>query len=301
MDDVVPFTRAEAVRAGIDPRVLRTSRFRRLFRSVYVDSRHIDQYVRIRAALALHPPDAFASHHSAARVYGLPVPAEPNEHVTVVDPQDRRQRYGLKSHAVTGTPLVARHLGMRVSHPFRMFIEMAGVLDIVNLVVLGDAMVRVFDISPEVLVMACRESDRHHARAALRGALLVREGVDSPMESRLRMLIVLAGLPEPEVNHRILDEHGRVRRRFDLSYQRIRLVVEYDGRQHAESIEQWGDDLTRREELDDGQWRILVIRAEGIYKAPADTLARIRRQLLARGWGDIPAIRDGWRPLFPVR
>lgn len=301
MDDVVPFTRADAVRAGIDPRVLRTSRFRRLFRSVYVDRRRIDEHIRIRAALALHPANAFASHQSAARIYGLPVPPEPNEHVTVHDPQDRRQRFGLKSHVVTGTPLVTRHLGMRVSHPFRMFIEMAGVLDIVNLVVLGDAMVRVLCISPAVLVRACRESDRHHARAALRGALLVREGVDSPMESRLRMLIVLAGLPEPKVNHKILDVHGRVRRRFDLSYPEIKLVIEYDGRQHAESIEQWGEDLTRREELDDGRWRILVVRAEGIYKSPAETLARIRRQLLARGWSDVPALRDAWGPLFPVR
>ncbi|MBY9075419.1 hypothetical protein K1X13_11365 [Nocardioides sp. WL0053] len=31
-----PFTRADAVRAGISPRVLRTSRFRRIFRGVYV-------------------------------------------------------------------------------------------------------------------------------------------------------------------------------------------------------------------------------------------------------------------------
>ena len=44
-------------------------------------------------------------------------------------------------------------------------------------------------------------------------------------ESRLRMLIVLAGLPEPKVNHKLLDERGRVRRRLDLSYPDLRLIV----------------------------------------------------------------------------
>ena len=57
-----PFTRADAVRAGIDPRVLRTSRFRRIFRGVYVlREQPVTPLTRTQAALALHPPTAFAS------------------------------------------------------------------------------------------------------------------------------------------------------------------------------------------------------------------------------------------------
>ena len=37
-------------------------------------------------------------------------------------------------------------------------------------------------------------------RLARRAASLAREGVDSPQETRLRLLLVLAGLPEPRVN-----------------------------------------------------------------------------------------------------
>lgn len=298
MDLTRPFTRADAVAAGVDPRILRTSRFRRLFRSVYVESHSRDEFIRMRAALALHPPTAFISHHSAAVLYRLPVPLHPDVHVTVLAAADRRQRLGLKLHVVTGVPMVVEHKGMLVSHPYRMFIEMAGVLDLVNLVVLGDAMLKVFDITPDDLVRACAESDRHHAFAAHRGALMVRAGVDSPMESRLRMLLVLAGLPEPVVDHRLLDRGGRTRRRFDLSYPSIKLAVEYDGRQHAESTAQWEHDVRRREELDNEGWRLIVVQANDLFRSPEETIERVRTQLLVRGWGDVPPVRDVWRLYF---
>jgi hypothetical protein len=82
---------------------------------------------------------------------------------------------------------------------------------------------------------------------------LVRERVDSPMESRLRMLIVLAGLPEPRVNVTYGEEDGLVLRRYDLSWPEVRVIVEYDGRHHVERVEQWESDLERREAIDDAR------------------------------------------------
>ena len=70
-----PFTRAAGRAAGITDAMLRGPRFRSLFRNVHIRS---DVVVRptlyIEAALLLHPVTAFASHHSAATLYGLPVP-----------------------------------------------------------------------------------------------------------------------------------------------------------------------------------------------------------------------------------
>jgi hypothetical protein len=59
------------------------------------------------------------------------------------------------------------------------------------------------------------------------------------MESRLRMLLVLAGLPEPTVNHIVRDDRGNWVRRFDLAYPDLRIAIEYDGRHHIERQEQW--------------------------------------------------------------
>jgi hypothetical protein len=169
---------------------------------------------------------------------------------------------------------------------------------LVDLVVLGDAIVRLYRIPPRKLLEAARRSTDYYAVAARRGAAFVRKGVDSPMETRLRMLIVLAGLPEPQVNVRLVHEDGTWRRRFDLCYARIRLVVEYDGRHHAEDRAQWKIDLERREELDDEGYRILVVTSDGIYKEPLRTLHRIRRQLVLRGWGSVPTLSEEWRDHF---
>ena len=92
-----PFTRADAIAAGVDPRLLRGSRFRRLFRGVYVDASSPDTpQLRIRAALRLFKPNAFASHASAARLHGVPIPALPDEHVSVVSADDRRANPGVR-------------------------------------------------------------------------------------------------------------------------------------------------------------------------------------------------------------
>ena len=122
------------------------------------------------------------------------------------------------------------------------------------------------------------------------------------MESRLRMLIVLAGIPEPVVNATVRDVDGEVVRRFDLSWPEVRVIVEYDGRHHVERIEQWESDLDRREEIDDEGWRILVVVAAGIYTDPGRTVSRIFRLLRARGLEDLPdRPSEDWRPHFPGR
>ena len=90
-----PFTRAEAVAAGVSPSALRGANFCRIFRGVYIHSSvPAHPLIRVRAALLIHPPGAFASHASAARVYGVPVPTLPDEHVSVFEEKDRRRRPG---------------------------------------------------------------------------------------------------------------------------------------------------------------------------------------------------------------
>ncbi len=73
---------------------------------------------------------------------------------------------------------------------------------------------------------------------------LVRAGVDSPPESRLRLLVVLAGLPEPTVNHILRDPvTGEWVRRFELAYRDLLLAIEYQGRWHRQSEEVWSSDI----------------------------------------------------------
>jgi hypothetical protein len=295
-----PFTRADAVAAGLDKKALRGSRFRRIFRGVYISADvRLTTKTRAEAALALHPTTAFVSHQTAAALRDLPVPECARVHVTVLKQQERAQRPGIACHIACSETLTERVRDIPVSKPLDMFIELAGALDLVELVIAGDAMVRAKLFTPEELRSFCAKTKRWHSRRARRGAAYVRAGVDSPMETRLRMLLVLAGLPEPVVNHKIRDSDGWVLRRLDLSYPEVRLIVEYNGRQHADNPEQWADDIDRREEFEDEEWRFIVVMSKGIFKEPERTIMRVANALRKRGVRLAP-LRDDWRAHFPV-
>ena len=122
------------------------------------------------------------------------------------------------------------------------------------------------------------------------------------METRLRMLMVLAGLPEPVVNHIEYDAVGAWAKRFDLSYPDLLLIIEYDGRQHAEDDRQWGRDIDRREELDADGWRLIVVRSGGVYTEPGRTLERIMAAMRACGARQLPrTLNPEWERYFPGR
>jgi hypothetical protein len=303
LDTKRPFLYADAVEAGISPSSLRGRNFRRMFRGVYVHvTLPVTPLVRVRAALLIHPPLAFASHVSAAVVYGVPVSQLPDVHISVFAEKDRRRRPGIRNHvASAGTPVTVV-AGDRVSTPEQMFVELAAILHLVDLVVVGDDLVRQKRTTPELLQKYCAESRRADAAAARRAAGYVRSGVDSPMETRLRMLIVLAGLPEPTVNFTIYWADGRVRYRFDLSYPELKLIVEYDGRQHRDDLDQWDRDIERKDWFDHNGWMHVPVFSRGIFRRPDETLARVLAALKSRGCTSLPRVlADDWRAYFPVR
>jgi very-short-patch-repair endonuclease len=297
-----PFTHAQGLAAGLTSSELRGRGFRRILHGVYIRAAApLRPFERVEAALVLHTDTAYASHTSAARVYRLPVPERlSDEHVSVFRKADRRSPRGVCPHLAPTTAGVFNLHGIRLSAPVQVFLEMATLVNLVELVVIGDALVRQKRVSPEQLVAAAAAFTGRGAVLARRAASFVRRGVDSAMETRLRMLIVLAGLPEPQVNFKIYYSNGELRYRFDLSYPALLLAVEYDGRQHRDDLDQWDSDLDRDDWLDDHEWRMVKVFSRGIYKEPARTLERVRKAIVSRG-GRVPRrLRDDWKPFFPV-
>jgi len=91
-------------------------------------------------------------------------------------------------------------------------------------------------------------------------------------------------------------------RKYDLCWPSIKLIVEYDGRQHVEREDQWESDIGRREKIDDDGWRILVFIAKDIYNTPGNTLKRIHRQLVARRLPGVSThLSPQWQLHFPGR
>ena len=297
-----PFSRADAVASGIPLRVLRTRTYRRLFTGVYVNSTvALTPALRAEAALVPFRGCAFASHVSAARFCGVPIPTVRDEHVSVVRRSDRRSRDGIICH-YTPHALVRTVRGVRVSDYPQMFCELASLLPLVDLVVVADHLLRHRRITKSALLKFCATWTGAGARLARVAASYARIGVDSPMETRLRMLLLLAGLPEPVVNHEIRDDVGNLIRRYDLSYPSARLAIEYDGRLHIDRVERWESDLDRREASDDDGWRMLVVTSRGVYANPEQTVERVWRLLQSRRVPGTPTRLSGaWRPHFPVR
>src|SRR5690349_17280691 len=130
-----PFTRNQALAAGITPQMLRGPRFRSIFRNVYLGATvPLTPRLRVHPALTVTPAGAFASHASAARVLEVPIPTLPDEHVTVLRQQDRRRRPGIRWHVVA-TPQTQAIGGIRVSGPEQLFVELASLLSLVDLVI----------------------------------------------------------------------------------------------------------------------------------------------------------------------
>jgi very-short-patch-repair endonuclease len=86
---------------------------------------------------------------------------------------------------------------------------------------------------------------------------LVDGRAESPQESRLRVAMVLGGLPKPEVQWDIRDATGFVAR-VDLAYPQWRIAIEYDGVWHA-GADQLHPDRRRLNRLQAAGWTVLHV------------------------------------------
>jgi len=256
--------------------------------------------VRVDAALLLVPRDAAMCDRTAAQLHGLPVPDDGWTHLAISPHSDRPRLSGIRVHRLLdSTNEVTTVRGRRVTTLPATFLALAATLTLVDLVVLGDAMVRRGMVSPERLVEAAWVGHGRGVRLGRRAAALVRPRVDSPMETRLRLLLVLAGLPEPETNRAAYSRTGRWLARPDLLYCGQRIAVEYDGRHHRDRVEQYEADLPRRERMDRAGWHVIVVTAAQL-RDPRGVALRVASALRERGEPAVAALfTSEWRDLFP--
>lgn len=291
----MPFTRAEAQRAGIDDHALAGTAYQQLFWGVHIAADVAPTLViRALAALTIAPAGAVVTHHTAARLWGGSPPDSSDIHLTVLR-SHRPKVEGIRAHRVRSVPAPVRRRGLPVTSPERTFLDLGRWCGLVDLVVLGDSLVRAKATTAERLVEAAGKWQGSHKPLLVRAASLVRHKVDSPMESRLRVLLVLAGLPEPVVNFEVVDDAGRVRYRIDLSFPEEKLGIEFDGRHHIERQEQWEGDLLRREDLEADGWAFVVVTSSRFYGDPETVLSRVAQAMRARGLPVRAQLDPEWR------
>ena len=103
-------------------------------------------------------------------------------------------------------------------------------------------------------------------------------GAESPMETRLRLVLAGAGLPSPALQHQVCNEAGICVARLDLAYIDARLGVEYDGQCHWEprAIRK---DLLRQNALRALGWTLLRFTAEDVLRHSKRLATQVRSAL----------------------
>lgn len=253
----------------------------------------------VDAARLILPAAAMASHLTSVELHGGLVPYSPRPNFWVPESCAGLSIRGLRLHNYDKRPVCTEVDGRALTAAGKTFIDCATQLDLVQLVEVGDSLVRRGRTTPQELRSLARERGRRHIRKARLAASLVREGVDSGPETRTRLLIVLGGLPEPEVNVAVFDDCGGWLATPDLSYRAVKVAVEYDGLHHDLDPRQWSRDVMRNENLIAAGWIVIVVRAKDLRLRPAGTLMRILSVLQQRGCPGLPRWPgDDWAPYF---
>ena len=214
---------AEARAAGISRRMLRGTRLRVVTRGS--TPRHVAGVVLdLRSSDAADPPiTTIVTGVTGLRLYGVLVGAElPLRFATTHPHQVRRQ--GVKVTRVKHLPPQRGHIAV-LEH---CWMVAAGELDLLELVTGGDWLRRKRRTTVAKLEAYARGNSSRGCRTARAALALIRERVDSPRETYLRLCLVLADLPTPECNVVIRDDNGPIGR-VDLVYLAFKIIIEYEG------------------------------------------------------------------------
>ncbi|HEX6349165.1 MAG TPA: DUF559 domain-containing protein [Candidatus Dormibacteraeota bacterium] len=232
-----PFTFEQGRRAGLTKGRLRGAGWRRLGPRTYSSSAiPVDPLLLLKAARLRLPQGAAFSGHTAAWLHGLDVPPTRPIEVTVPHGAGVSARAGLairRSDLPNSDVVVRRQLP--ATSICRTLADLARALPPAEAVAIADMALHAGVLDRESLERFAAAGGRRTA-ALRRITPLVEPASQSRMESLLRMVLTRAGLPRPQAQAPIYDRAGKWVARVDLFYPDQRLVIEYDGRHHANSL-----------------------------------------------------------------
>lgn len=259
----------------------------------------IERCVQARRYVPRLREDQFLSHETAVALLGGPLPLVTVEgvavdgntlpvHVSTLGDGPLVRAAGVRAHRAD--PRTTRRLkveGFMIADPSTTWAQL-GDWNVPDLVALGDYFCRVWrrgygrpnaGKKPLATVTELRsriEGVRRRGIRRLREAVeLIREDSWSPRESKLRCLLVRAGLPEPVLNQDVYDDRGRFIGCVDLAYPDQKVAIEYHGLMHAST---YAADVERIAALRAAGWTVIEV-THALFARPTELLARIRRAI----------------------
>jgi hypothetical protein len=293
------FSTREALALGASIKQLMSSDLERPFHGARLPSGAATVRDRCLALQSVTNHTSFVSHSTAALLYGVPLPwrlqKDNTIHVTVEKPHRAPQRPGVIGHsyAAAGSPRWLDSRGLRISRAPQLWLDLATQLDLTELVIAGDYLLRgprerdgsrrPFVTTAQLRREASARTSRRHSALISTALELLRERVDSPYETRLRLIVQSAGFPDPIVNEAILDAMGEIIAQPDLRIPGYDVGLEYQGDGHRTDKSQWQRDVVRRRELDRIEWKTIEAIVTDI-RNPGHLLHTLEQELRQRGW-----------------
>ncbi|HVW81455.1 MAG TPA: type IV toxin-antitoxin system AbiEi family antitoxin [Mycobacteriales bacterium] len=276
-----PFTTAQARQAGLGRGALRSSPWRNVFRDVWVHESFEDsRQLRLDAVRLVLGDHAFVCGHTAAWLHGIDARDRRSGLVWVGCPTGSRlrTRSGCYTREVTVDADDVEDLdGIPVTTPVRTIYDCTRWLSRVEGIVVADALANTGSVTRQSI--AAYRADHPGIRWVTRVDLVVamlEPLSESPMETRLRLLLIDHGLPRPMAQHVVRDRSGAFVARLDLAYPGARVAIEYDGALHWEQRQ--ADDR-RRDAIRALGWKVIVAGASDYFGQPQQLMRAIRAAL----------------------
>jgi hypothetical protein len=278
----VAFRGSAAVAAGLTTwTVLHGPGFLRVFPDTYVtapDGGAIDLKLRSLAAYRYVEGAGVLSGYSAAELLGASCgPWDAPAEVTVPH-RGQRSPAGLIVNRAALSPGEMKEVGgLKVTSPVRTAYDLARRGDLLERVVAVDRLANVHRFSPDLLLhLSARYRGSRGNRLVPHVVAYADRRACSPMETRLRMLIVRAGLPRPEVQWVVQDEHTRTAVWLDLAWPDLMIGIDYEGMDHTEP-DRVLRDVGRYTGLVDKGWRIYRYTKFEVLRRPELIVAQLTR------------------------
>ncbi|MGQ0464228.1 MAG: hypothetical protein ACT4QG_02790 [Sporichthyaceae bacterium] len=276
-----PFGIADATAAGLTRHQLESQCWVRLFRQVWVHRDvELSDRQRFDAVRLALPPDAAATGRTAAWLFGAWSPRRGQPLPLDFGLPSSRKPAANSRRLVLDEGDVDVFHGVRVTTPERTCFGLMTRSSPNEAIVWADAFLFRGLVVPSGLQRYADERPYWpHVRKCRAAVARARVGAASPMETRLRLVIVDGGLPEPDwLNRRLYDAAGNFLGEPDMGYNPPDWGIEYDGEYH-EAEEQRVADNRRENGLVVAGIPLLRYTKHDVYGDPARIVREVGAML----------------------
>ena len=173
--------------------------------------------------------------------------------------------------------------GMTVTTPARTAFDLGRRLNLKDAVKRIDALMNATQLKVVEIESVIEGHPGVRGIGKLRKTLsLVDGGAESPYESLTRLMLVGAGLPNPQTQLPVFDELGFVVAYLDMGWPEYRVGVEFDGAQHWTDARQRSRDVERLADLEALGWTIIHVSSD-MLRTSAVVVGRVSAALEAAG------------------